>query len=153
MWIRFLKIAFFVLISVAYHYTSFAAQTPAQRTCRILGGQAWVLNVGNPDDFELCRFGFAAIGSLDLLYKVTEGRETQAVGAYYNKILSFRAMSPEEYCQASGGDYGTLRDSNGRPFELCRFADGSGIEANTLQGGASSPQNAALTRALSSSLN
>lgn len=146
MLLRTLQI-WFLMISLSYFSTASAFQPAPMRVCRIAGGLYWVLNMGQPDDFAICRFGNSAIGAITFFVKVANGQSSEALDAYL-KTSANRAAGPKSYCETSGGHYAIMTDSESASFAVCRFEDGSGMEASTLQAGAESPRNRVLTDAL-----
>lgn len=137
-----------LLVMTLSHFPVASAFQPApMRVCRIAGGLYWVLNMGQPDDFALCRFGGPAIGAVTFFMKVANGQHSQALDAYLKTGIN-RAVSPKHFCETAGGNYAVMTDSESVSFAVCRFEDGSGMEASTLQSGAESPRNRVLTDAL-----
>lgn len=129
-----------------------AAQTPAQRTCRIAGGYPWVLFLDR-DDLELCRFGNGAIGSLSFYYSTVLDQTLEAV-TVFNEHPAFQGCGSgcddeAEYCEQVGGNIVVADDSNHATFRVCQFHDESAIELATLFRGPNDPSNRALVRALS----
>lgn len=129
------------LIAGAFVATvSWANTNPLMRVCRLEQGRFWTLQVPG-DELPLCFFGKAAVGAESLLQLESQAGDSEAVKAYKS---------------ASGGDCSTLGaenlegvDSNGVSFKVCRFADSSLIEENTLKAGFGHPSNQKLDQVLS----
>ncbi|MCM2279677.1 MAG: hypothetical protein NDJ89_16505 [Oligoflexia bacterium] len=115
---------------------------PYRRTCRIGGGQPWVVKLP-ADDLELCRFDGAAVSSEAFFNFRVERRGAEAVSAY------LRAADGVS-CGQAGGEVLVSFDSEASEILLCRFGDGSVIEVQTLELGSGAAENRALTESLAS---
>jgi len=121
------------------------AEAPYARTCRIEGGLGWTVDMKQPTETMLCVFNSAAIGAAEFaVYKWDKGI-SQSLNAFtaQNSLLN-----PSTICQDQGAAERISEDSEGTPWRLCVFADGSLIEANTLAYGTTSASNVQLLEAL-----
>lgn len=122
-----------------------SAETPDARVCRLAGGYRWSVSVDTKFDTTLCVFGKAAIGSEELAqYKWGNG-QALSIKTFLKQP---KRQNTSGLCDIVGAAYVVAEDTNDINSELCKFPDGSVIELNTLAGGVSDPDNAALVHAL-----
>lgn len=137
----FVKILFFLVISITSMQFAEGAEPAWKRTCRISGGLYWVLGPTAVEGPVLCRYGDAALSAESFFIWATEGKAVLAIQAYLS--------SPEgRGCEQSGGEPHQYWDAEGTSFGLCSFPDGSFIEIGTLQMGPEAARNRGLTNAL-----
>ncbi len=139
-----IKNAFLVLSVIFAGLLTQAAPTsnPQIRVCRLTNGLFHAVNV--PDDqIGFCAYGQALLDAPSLMQNAYEGQKTLAVQAL-NRTL------PHGYpnCLSAKAQLVQAEDLEGVPYQLCKFADGSWVEQNTLQAGLMSQQNAGLKAAL-----
>lgn len=120
--------------------SAFARESAFRRTCRMNEGQPWVVNF-TADDLELCRFGEASVSSETFFLTLVEKQSTQAVGTFFDAAAAGN-------CEYAGGEILEAVDYTGQLFRVCRFADGSIIEENTLRKGPKDRSNEELVRKL-----
>jgi putative hemolysin len=140
-----MKAAMILFVTIMVLVTNAHAEPPYARTCRVKGGQQWTVDLKLPTEVMLCMFNSAAIGAAEFaMYKWNKGM-SQSLTAFFaqNTLLNSSTI-----CQDQGAAQRISQDSEGSPWRLCVFADGSVIEANTLAYGTTSPMNAALVEAL-----
>lgn len=122
-----------------------SAETPYARECRLSGGYSWSISIETQFDTTLCVFGKAAIGSAELAQKKWGNGQALSIEAFLNQTTQ---QDSSGLCELVDAVYVVAKDTNDINSELCKFSDGSVIELNTLAGGVSDPENAALVRAL-----
>ena len=69
----------------------------------------------------------------------------QSLTAYLNQNDHLEAQG---VCDQVGAEEKDATDTQGATWQLCKFADGSVVEAGTLAAGVDDPNNEALTQAL-----
>lgn len=140
---KFVLMVSFLCVMIAAK-VAWARPTPSQRTCRIAGGQPWVIwfTRDSADDLELCRFGDAAIGSFAFFSQTVLKESTEAVNAYFQS----------QSCEQRHGQIRQGRDSDDFAFTVCVFSDGSAIETQTLSLGPDAAANRQLTEQLHTTL-
>lgn len=140
-----IQVAVIVLCLQVAVIESALAETPYARTCRIAGGQPWVVNFSETQDLTLCRFSAAAIGAPE--FAQFKWNQIQS-----DSIRTILSAEPTEggasTCQHFSARFATAKDSDRRTWGLCLFQDGSAIEVKTLSRGAESSANALLIEAL-----
>lgn len=133
------------VLTLGFPNQAAAAETPYARTCRISGGEAWVVNYASGNDVMLCRFGSAAIGAAE--FAELKWNDTQKAS-----VRAFLSATPteggDETCRLNHASYAETKDSEQVQWALCTFGDGSVIEVNTLARGSADRHNAGLAAAL-----
>lgn len=118
---------------------------PWMRVCRIDGGLFY--NLTGSEDYVMCFFDNAGVGAEAFFKFKTKGGDTLALKAYRNQNVTADA---DQVCAASGAQSVEGSDDQGQTFELCKFRDGSLIDAATLSSGPGAPGNEKLDAALQS---
>jgi hypothetical protein len=132
-------------VCAGYIGSASANSNPLIRACVLKNADFETLNTGSLDDLPMCRFGMALMGA-QAVQDVISGTTDQAVSAF---LASQPTGDPSSACSAVGADEVTgTSEQNGLSFDVCRFSDGSIVDAQTLARGAQDPQNAALRQAL-----
>lgn len=125
-----LSIALFTTIS------SFAAENPQIRACRLAGGEFMVVN--SPEDqIGLCKFGPALVGSIDILNKDARIEVPLSLHNYKKGIQT-----------CSSQNMALLMTFDKKELLVCQYYDGSIIDIDTLASGKNSGRNALLNSAL-----
>lgn len=111
---------------------------PSARVCRAQQGQNWFVS-SRPDreilDIHLCRFGEDTIEGLTFYFnQIGDSSSTCAVKAFQaERLCQTPPCTAEKYClQFKTTTLVDTYDTEGATFTLCRFADGSMIEIETL---------------------
>ncbi len=125
------------LVTLVGASASFAGN-PLIQQCHNYNGVFEVLAPGQTDDMPICIWGGASIGALDLV-NYRAGCSDQAA----NTFLASSSSDRSSVCDANGAT-----EVTGSNYDLCKFSDGSMIDAGTLARGASASENSPLVRAL-----
>lgn len=135
-------------LTMFFSTSVFAANNnPLMRTCRVEGGQFWILKTEAKSELVMCFFNNAAVGAEALF----QFKSNQGVAK------SIQAYKTRKGSAVRGGVCGSFaatlvqgQDSEGQEFNVCRFSDNSLIEETTLWLGPGAGGHGALDRALSS---
>jgi hypothetical protein len=122
-----------------------SAESAYARTCRIAGGQQWAVSMDSEFDTSLCLFNQAAVGAAEFAqYKWGQGLG-QSLKTFLNQDSH---LNVHGVCDVVGAAHRVATDTEGATWELCKFVDGSVVEAKTLAAGVNDPVNADLVNAL-----
>lgn len=129
--------------------TTAGVPNPAAGLCIEVGGKLLGVQVA-AGEASLCRIGDRALIDTWTLFRELSSHDTLAVAALRANQGPRLAMPHPAllYCSEAGGRIEFGRSSENADVALCRFSDNSVIEAWTLWGGASAPENARLLKVL-----
>ncbi|MEQ1722073.1 MAG: hypothetical protein ABL930_02790 [Pseudobdellovibrio sp.] len=122
-----------VILSAA---TSFAAQNPQIRACRVVGGQFLVM-ISDEDQVGVCHIGLSLVGAIDILNKDSRIEAPLSLSHYKRGI---------QVCQSQ--NITTLTTFEGEKVTFCQYNDGSFIDIETVASGKVSGRNLELNKAL-----
>ncbi|AZZ36310.1 hypothetical protein CIK05_05740 [Bdellovibrio sp. qaytius] len=109
--------------------TSWSASNPLIRNCNLAGGEFTVITL--PDDqWALCKIGHAYVGAIDVMGFNTQTAEPTAFLEY-----------AEEHTECHGALTTATILNTTTKIELCRYADNSFIDTQTLNSGVQSSDN------------
>ena len=118
---------------------------PMIRVCLMEAGQFWVPQTQG-EELPLCYFDAAGVGAEAFYLYKTNQKMPQSVRAY----LSYHVYAEEkEICTQVGADKLLASSPTQSQVAICRFQDGSLIEASTLHFGFGHSRNQNLDKALS----
>ncbi|MDG0816566.1 DUF333 domain-containing protein [Bdellovibrio svalbardensis] len=120
---------------------------PWMRTCRIDQGIFWILKGAQQQEYVMCFFDNATIGAEEFFKFKSNYGESLAIQAYKYRGFSSGAAN---ICENAGAKHVQGSGYNGKTFDICKFNDGSMIDATSLWAGPGSPETAKLDSALSS---
>jgi len=123
---------------------AFAIPNPASKNCVEKGGMSQLVD-GKNGQYSLCAFGKGKIEEWTLL-RHNNGTSQEAVA----KLINARVMAKDAAtkCKKLAGTVLVDKVSSGADIQVCKFKDGSKIEANTLFAGAGVKSNKKLVKAL-----
>ena len=125
-----------VLILLASITSSAAVGNPQMRACRVTGGQFTTV-LTDMDQLGMCRYGQALVGSIDILNKDDSELAPLSIENYRDGILDCEAFNLT-----------SVRTSDGKLIQVCRYNDGSIIDLVTLSRGRYDFRNQLLNKAL-----
>jgi putative hemolysin len=133
-----------LLFATFLSISAFAIPNPASVNCKQKGGRLEIID-GKDGQYGLCAFGKGKIEEWTLL-RANNGKAQEAV----MKLKYARVMAKDATikCSKLNGTVIVDKTSDGSDISVCRFKDGSVIEANTLFLGSAVNSNKALMKAL-----